>query len=658
MATTAAEREDKFHGLMEAAPDALVIVDEKGCIKLINRQTEQTFGYARAELLGQPVEMLIPERFREQHSGHRSNYFADPSVRPMGAGLELFGRRKDGMEFPVEISLSPLRVEDGMLVISAIRDISARKRTEETLRLSEERFRSIVEGVKDHALFMLDPQGKVLSWSAGAENIKGYRADEIVGRHFSCFYPPEDIQQGKPERELQVASAEGRYEEENWRLRKDGSRFWAHVVVTALRDQQGKLKGFAKVTRDLTERRRADETLRQSEERTRLIIENAYDAFLTMDAAGLIIAWNPQAEATFGWSRAEIIGRSLAQTLIPPPFREAHRRGLAHFLATGQGPVLNRRIELAALHRDGHEFPVELTISPLRQGDTYIFNAFVHDISERKRAEEKLNAFAAELKRSNRELHDFAGVASHDLQEPLRKIQTFGDRLSSKWGRLLDPEGRDYLERMQNAAGRMRKLINDLLNYSRLASMPAQFMSVDLGLVAREVVSDLEGRLQATGGKVEVGALPILDAEPTQMRQLLQNLIGNALKFHRPDVPPVVKIHGSLLSSSPEANQRELAFGVPLHQITVQDNGIGFDETNLDRIFGVFQRLHGRSEYEGTGIGLAICRKIAERHGGCITANSKPGEGTTFRVLLPATQTRGERSHENPSESRYDPDGR
>jgi signal transduction histidine kinase len=253
---------------------------------------------------------------------------------------------------------------------------------------------------------------------------------------------------------------------------------------------------------------------------------------------------------------------------------------------------------------------------------------------ERKRAEKAFKTLTAKLGQSNRELQDFASVASHDLQEPLRKIQAFGDRLKTKCSEVLTDEGRDYLERMQNAAGRMQTLINDLLTFSRVTTKARPFVPVDLAKVAQEVLADLEARIEETGGRVEVGELPTIDADPMQIRQLLQNLMGNALKFHRQEVAPVVKVHGQFLNSEerrPNAN--------PFCQITVQDNGIGFDEKYLDRIFNVFQRLHGRSEYEGTGVGLAVCRKIAERHGGDITATSTPGQGTTFIVILPVKQS-------------------
>jgi len=243
----------------------------------------------------------------------------------------------------------------------------------------------------------------------------------------------------------------------------------------------------------------------------------------------------------------------------------------------------------------------------------------------------------ADLNASNRELQDFAAVASHDLQEPLRKIEAFGSRLRTKYDQALDEPGRDYLARMLAATVRMRRLINDLLSFSRVTTKARAFVTVDLAEVAQEVVSDLEGRMFDTGGRVEVGALPTIEAEPLLMRQLLQNLIGNGLKFHRQGEPPVVRISGRLLDPSDPPVEGP-APGPRRCEIQVQDNGIGFEEVYSERIFELFQRLHGRDEYEGTGMGLAICRKIVTRHGGTISARSAPGHGATFIVNLAVTR--------------------
>jgi two-component system sensor kinase FixL len=342
---------------------------------------------------------------------------------------------------------------------------------------------------------------------------------------------------------------------------------------------------------------------------------------------------NPSASRLFGYHPDELLGNNVS-LLMPEPEKSSHNTYMQNYYRTGIGRIIGIGREVTGLRKDGTTFPFYLSISEVYLPGKRIFTGFIHDISDQKMAEEKLRRYAAELERSNRELQDFAYVSSHDLQEPLRKIQAFGDRLKAKESEQLSEQGKDYIDRMLNAAFRMQRLINDLLSFSRVTTQSQPFTKIDLNLLHREVLSDLEVMIDKTGARIEFEALPAIEAEAIQMRQLFQNLISNALKFRKEEQAPVIKIYAKLIQrkahliSTPGDEQVE---------IYVQDNGIGFDEKYLDRIFNVFQRLDGQ-KYEGSGIGLAICRKIAIRHGGDITARSEPGKGSLFIVTLALKQ--------------------
>ena len=296
--------------------------------------------------------------------------------------------------------------------------------------------------------------------------------------------------------------------------------------------------------------------------------------------------------------------------------------------------------EICNRAKDSKLYWVHTTIVPYMddQGKPEQYVAVRYDITERKMAEEQLKVYSKKLELSNQELQDFASVAAHDLQEPLRKIQSFSDRLKVKAHEDLKPEAIDYINRIQNSALRMQVLINDLLTYSRVTTKAQPFLLIDLNQIVAQVISDLEIRIEKSRGKIICENLPSIDADATQMYQLFQNLIGNALKFHKLDVDPIVKIESSVFDKS------MLAQKGPACQIRISDNGIGFEEKYLDRVFTIFQRLHGKHEYEGTGIGLAVCKKIIDRHGGYITAKSVVGEGSTFLFSLPVKQVSGEGS--------------
>jgi two-component system sensor kinase FixL len=365
----------------------------------------------------------------------------------------------------------------------------------------------------------------------------------------------------------------------------------------------------------------------QADSHLAAIIESSVDAIESQTLEGVILTWNGGAERLYGYSAAEVVG--CRASLLMARNQEDEVPALLARIAQGEQI---EHYETARRRKDGTVLDISLTLSPIKDEEGRIIAAATigRDITEQKRLERQLERYAVQLARSNRELQDFAYVASHDLQEPLRKIQAFADRLKSRYTATLGDEGRDYLERLQSAAHRMQTLIQELLSLSRVSTAGQPFVPVNLVQVAREVVSDLQAALEESNASLEIGDLPTVEADPTQMRQLLQNLIGNALKFRRTGVPLTISI---------EAEPYQSTGGGPCIRLAVRDNGIGFEEKYQERIFTPFERLHGRDKYAGTGMGLAICRRIVERHGGSIEARGRLGEGATFFVTLPVEHT-------------------
>lgn len=558
-------------------------------------------------------------------------------------------------------------------------EIRQRQQQQSALRQSEERFRLVIESVKDYAIFMLDLEGYVVSWNAGAKRILGYQAAEIIGRHFSCFYTDADLQCAKLKQLLQIAAAKGQVEEEGWRVRKDGLQFWADVAIAALRDETGKLRGFSSVTRDITQRKWAEQELQRQYQQQQLFaqvtlkIRQSLQLEEVLQTAVTEVQKILQADRVLIYQlRLDGTGSAVAETVLPgwpavlgqnpeevflDNYRQLYHQGRICRIADvdKEEKVSPCLVEFAQQFKVKAKLVVPIIIkeqwglliahqcsSPRNWSDfeTELLRQLADQIGialTQAQLLEQETRYSQELARSNAELQQFASIASHDLQEPLRKIRAFGNRLQEKYADALSEQGRDYIERMQNAAQRMQILIDDLLVFSRITTKAQPLVPVNLGEVTKEVLSDLEVLIQQTGVCIEVGELPTIDADPLQIRQLLQNLIGNALKFHRENELLCVKIYSQIVEDR-ESQLIENSVDTNLCQITVEDNGIGFDQKYCDRIFQVFQRLHNRSEYEGTGMGLAICRKIAQRHKGSITAESTPGQGAKFIVTLPVTQ--------------------
>jgi PAS domain S-box-containing protein len=482
---------------------------------------------------------------------------------------------------------------------------------EDELRESEERYRLLLDGIHDYAIFMMDPRGQVISWNAGAERIKGYTADQIIGHNFSCFFPPEDIARGRPEEVLRITAASGRHEDQGMRVRRDGSRFLADVTFTALRDKAGTLRGFSEFSHDRSESK-------ESVAKYRGLLEAAPDAMVVVNQSGEFVLLNAQAEKQFG--RDELIGRKV-KNIIPEGFAERLIADGTRSAAEALAQQIGTGIELSGRRKDGSEFPIEIMLSPLEGVEGILVTAAIRDISVRKKSEEQLVKTVEELKRSNDELQQFAYVASHDLQEPLRMVASFTGLLAKRYKGRLDSDADEFIAFAVDGCNRMQGLIQDLLTYSRAGTTGKTLREISGANALHKALTNLRATIEESGALVTYDSLPTIRTDDTQLAQVFQNLIGNAIKYRSAEVPHV---HVCATKNGGD----EWIF-------SVRDNGLGIDPKYFERIFILFQRLHGQNEFEGTGIGLAICKKILERLGGRIWVESQPGKGSTFSFALP-----------------------
>jgi PAS domain S-box-containing protein len=488
--------------------------------------------------------------------------------------------------------------------------------------------RLLVASIDDYAIFAIDPEGYILSWNSGAKRLKGYDADEIIGKHFSIFYPPDQLARGFPTFELREAARVGRFEDEGLRVRKDGSRFWANVVITALRDPSGRLVGFGKVTRDLTERRRAEETLRLSEERFRLLVQGVKDyAIFMLDAGGYIATWNAGAERIKGYSDGEIIGKHFSAFYTAEDL-ESGKPARELEIATDTGVYEE---EGWRLRKDGTRFWASVVITALRKPDGTLagFAKVTRDLTDRKVAQER--AFeaarqAAASDEANRAKSEFLAAMSHELRTPLNAIGGYTDLLTMGVRGSVTKEQLDDLQRIKRSQQHLLGIINDILNFSRMEAgqITYEYSTVSLSSAIESVGHMIEPQAAAKNVKLTVQSSPpdvVAWADKSKVEQILLNLLSNAVKF---------------------TSEGAVTLDCALHdeqgvEITVTDTGVGIPSDQLERIFEPFVQVGPSNtlRHQGTGLGLAISRDLARAMGGDISVSSEIGKGSQFRLTLP-----------------------
>ncbi|MEA5488214.1 MULTISPECIES: PAS domain S-box protein [Pseudanabaena] len=630
--------------ILDNANFSIIATDLEGTIQDFNVAAERMLGYAASEIVGK----TSPAIFHELHEiASQANHLSQELNTEIPVGFEVFTAktklgqvyeqewtyiRKDGSKFPVMLTITAIRTESGEITgyMGIAKDITEEKQ-------SAKRVKDISAALDQTAIVAItDIQGTITFINDKFCEISKYRREELIGQNHRL------LNSGHHPRSFFVEMWKAIASGQTWRAEiknraKDGTFYWVDTTIVPFLHEDGKPYQYLAIRKDITARKAADIEL----QKLSLIASKTDNVAIVTNAQGEIEWVNHSFHKLTGYTLAEVIGKKPGGFLQGAKTSQETVASIREALAKHEpfsGEILN-------YSKDGRAYWLSLNINPVFDDDGNLlqFIAIENEITTRKEIElklrkevegamKKLNVMNERLEVSNRELLDFAYVSSHDLQEPLRKIQAFGDRLKSTCQDSLNDKGLDYLERMLNAASRAQILINDLLDFSRVTTKAQPFQPINLSEVLEGVLSDLEVRIEKSGVILEVDPLPSVEADALQMRQILQNLIGNALKFLRAEVTPVVQVRSRVYME----NEQEWC------EIRVIDNGIGFEQQYAERIFQIFQRLHGRKTFEGTGIGLAICRKIAERHNGTLIAQGEPDQGATFIFTLPTHQPKGD----------------
>lgn len=675
---------EAFRTLAENAPDLIFRVDRRLRHVFVNRKILEVTGLTRAQYLGRTNRDLgMPEDLCDLWERTFQRVFETEQLQE----VEFTYTGRQG-KYHFHMRIVPERNNDGRVetALGITRDITRQKQDEERIRRQaeeleamraslEKSYRKLESKVAERTA-ELEKSCRRLSGEIGRHKTTARLLREsltlleslFASTHFLLAYMDRDfnflrVNEAYAEAARQTpAFFEGKNHFDLY-PHKENEAIFRRVVETGepyvvfekpfeypdqpdrgvthwdwslhpVRNDAGKVIGIILGLVDVTERKRAEDALHRSQKIFRETLEKSLDGFARVDMNNRFIEVNPAFEEIVGYAEEEL-RRMTVQEITPESFHDMEAGMMETLLKNGHTHLFEKEYR----RKDGSLVPVELRVylSADEENNPLEMWAYVRDITERKQREAENEAYLQALKQSNKELEEFAFMASHDLQEPLRKIQMFGDRIRDKYSDILDQRGRDYLERMIRASTRMRDLIRALLEYSRISTRPRPIEPVDMNDVLKEALSNLEFQIQETGARIETDDLPTVEADYHQMLQLIQNLVGNALKFHRPDVPPRVRITARKV-------ERTLRRGKGKgprdgdYEIRVTDNGIGFDLRHLDKIFKPFQRLHGKDRFEGVGMGLAICRKILDRHGGSIKVESEEGKGSTFIVTLPLKQ--------------------
>lgn len=613
------ESEKKFRGLLEAAPDAMVVIDQHGKIVMVNAQTERLFDYDRVELSGKSIEILVPARFQDIHGHPREKYFADPQLRPKGIGLDLRGLRRDGSEFPIEISLSPLQTEEGFLVIAAIRDITERKKNEDALVYERDLLNALMDSIPD-TIYFKDTASRFTRINKAQASVLGVaKSEEAVGKTDLDFQSHELAKEFYAEEQELIKTGIPLIDRVEYNPTADGKPRWFSATKVPILDKEGRVTSIVGISRNITEHMLAEKKFRG-------LLESAPDAIIVVDNKGMIQLVNSQTEKLFGYERSEIIDQSI-EILVPERLQQKHIRHREGYYMEHPMRPMGIGLELFGRRKDGSEFPVEISLSPLETEDGLLVSAAIRDVTQRKLIEtniQKLNQDlrqrAAQLETANKELETFAYSVSHDLRAPLRTIDGFSLALMEDYTDQLPDEGHNYLMRIRTAAQRMAQLIDDLLNLSRVSRAEMEPVPINLSSLAHNVIRDL--RQLQPHRIVEVMIAPDMMAKGDQrlMRIVLENLLDNAWKFTSKQEYARIEL------GMEGANQQRTYF--------VRDNGAGFDMVYVNKLFGTFQRLHANTEFPGSGVGLAIVQRIIHRHGGRVWAEGAVDKGATFYFTL------------------------